>query len=201
MRVYLIRHGESEGNVAGVPCGWGEFALSEKGKEQARQVGEQLRKLPPFDKIYVSDLLRTRQTFEQAFGAETEHTLCPLLREINVPFVGQNSKELREKYGEAYLRACREMDFREFGYETGEMLLRRIRFFKEEFLEKDTQSQRVAIVAHGGVIRTFLACTVNQTLPQVIAQVDNCSVSVFDYMPEINCWKLLAFNWTPDLLS
>ena len=70
MKLYLIRHGQSVANRDHLAAGWGEFPLTEAGVMQAKKLGERLREQPPFDKIYVSDLVRTRQTFEHVFGAE-----------------------------------------------------------------------------------------------------------------------------------
>ena len=36
MKLYVIRHGQSEGNIRGVFSGWLQHNLTEKGREDAR---------------------------------------------------------------------------------------------------------------------------------------------------------------------
>lgn len=43
MRLYLVRHGQSEGNVAKTFHGHTDYPLTELGREQARQAGEKLK--------------------------------------------------------------------------------------------------------------------------------------------------------------
>lgn len=62
MKLYLIRHGESTANKAGLDQS-SETLLSEHGIEQAKNVAERLSKLK-IDLIYSSPYLRTKQTVE-----------------------------------------------------------------------------------------------------------------------------------------
>lgn len=197
MRLYLIRHGESVANRDHLAAGWGAFPLTEKGQEQARRVGEQLRRLPPFDKIYVSDLVRTRQTFECAFGAETEHTLSPLLREVNAPFAGEPFAENFVRRGEAYRTAVQTMNYGAFGGESAAELTARVKAFREQ-LEAE-QLERVAAVTHAGFIRAFLALTMGVSAADVRPFTGNCSVSVFEYVPADRLWRLRRYNWSAEL--
>jgi broad specificity phosphatase PhoE len=69
MKVYFIRHGQTTCNAAETHQGWGPISLSEKGFMQAAAIREYLEPIN-FDKIYASDLLRTRQTTEVLFPEE-----------------------------------------------------------------------------------------------------------------------------------
>ncbi len=62
MKIYLIRHGESTANKAGIDQSSGTL-LSEHGSEQAKNIAERLSKLK-IDLIYSSPYLRTKQTVE-----------------------------------------------------------------------------------------------------------------------------------------
>jgi broad specificity phosphatase PhoE len=65
-KIYYLRHGESEDNVAKRRTGMiheSDAALSQKGREQAEAAAEKLKDVP-FDVMLVSPLLRTRQTAE-----------------------------------------------------------------------------------------------------------------------------------------
>lgn len=59
--VYLIRHGESEGNVKQVYCGWTDYPLTEKGREQARRLALCKPDPRPYH-LLTSDLCRASET-------------------------------------------------------------------------------------------------------------------------------------------
>lgn len=65
MRIFLVRHGESEANVAGIinddPAR--RVALTDVGRSQAAAAAQSLRNVP-FVRAYASELLRARQTAE-----------------------------------------------------------------------------------------------------------------------------------------
>ena len=82
MKVFVIRHGESETNRNGLWTGWLDVSLTEKGRAEAEQVGKLLSNIN-FDKIYASDLLRAKTTAEIALPACEYETLVEL-REVNV---------------------------------------------------------------------------------------------------------------------
>lgn len=107
--VVLVRHGESEGNVQHVLCGWYDVDLTEKGKEQARNAGSVLKEAGfKFDIAYTSVLTRAQKTLQYILAE---------MRQTNVPIVptwrlnerhyggltGLSKAELAEKYGEKQL--------------------------------------------------------------------------------------------------
>lgn len=59
--VYLIRHGESEGNVRRAFCGWTDVPLTEKGEAQAQALASALPTPRPYH-LVSSDLQRARET-------------------------------------------------------------------------------------------------------------------------------------------
>ena len=80
-RLYLIRHGQSIGNLHCTFLGHTDLDLSEKGYLQAELVSEYLKKIP-VDRIYSSDLMRAY------------HTACPTAEKFGLPI--ETKKELRE---------------------------------------------------------------------------------------------------------
>ena len=58
----LVRHGQTVGNISRLCQGHMPGQLSNEGFEQAARVGRRLIHAK-FDKVYVSDLQRTRQTW------------------------------------------------------------------------------------------------------------------------------------------
>lgn len=67
MKLYLIRHGQSTGNVRNLWYGVSDLPLTELGREQARQVGTKLRDVP-LAAAYTSPLSRARETAEIALS-------------------------------------------------------------------------------------------------------------------------------------
>lgn len=63
MRIYIIRHGETERNKAGVLQGWTDDPLNEAGRELAAITGRNMRPVK-FDVCISSPLKRARETAE-----------------------------------------------------------------------------------------------------------------------------------------
>lgn len=84
LQVYLVRHGETVWNAERRIQGQSDSPLTEKGEQQAWQVGERVKHLG-ITHIIASDLGRTRRTAEiiaDACGCSV--TLDPRLRELNM---------------------------------------------------------------------------------------------------------------------
>lgn len=84
LQVYLVRHGETVWNAERRIQGQSDSPLTEKGEQQAWQVGERVKNLG-ITHIIASDLGRTRRTAEiiaDACGCSV--TLDPRLRELNM---------------------------------------------------------------------------------------------------------------------
>ena len=65
MKLYLIRHGESETNLAGHYTGWSQVNLTEKGVRDAEGVRPIIQNIK-FDNIFSSDLILAMKTAETA---------------------------------------------------------------------------------------------------------------------------------------
>ncbi len=84
LQVYLVRHGETVCNAARRIQGQSDSPLTEKGEQQAQQVGERVKSLG-ITHVIASDLGRTRRTAEiiaDACGCTV--TLDARLRELNM---------------------------------------------------------------------------------------------------------------------
>lgn len=101
MRLYLVRHGESEGNAAKLFFGQWDCPLTERGRRQAKQAAEKLQRIP-FDRCCASDLSRAWETAQICLSQrEIWPEKCPGLREQYLGELEQkNWEEATAQYGE-----------------------------------------------------------------------------------------------------
>lgn len=150
----FVRHGETNWNAERRLQGHLDIPLNEKGKKQASLTARGLR-AHQFDRIYSSDLLRTRETARhasEALGLDVH--MQPALRERHFGlFQGLTYQEAEQNHPEAYRR----FHGREAHYtppEGGESLLAlslRVKHCLEAIARKHP-GEKVLIVTHGGVL-------------------------------------------------
>ncbi len=172
-KIYFVRHGETDWNVAGRMQGHQDIALNDKGRYQAEQVGRKLAKLvaqPAQLPHLVSPMRRTWETADimlRTMGLSTD--ICspePRLKELTFgQWEGLTWKEVRSKDPE---RAARR-DIDKWGTVPPEgdsyaMLAERIRPVFAS-LQEDA-----VIVSHGGVARAALVvmgCVAQEQAPLI----------------------------------
>jgi broad specificity phosphatase PhoE len=203
MKLYLIRHGQSEANSTATHSGWSQVLLTAKGEGEARAVGACLRREDlMFDRIYTSDLRRAMQTHALALPDTTART-TPLIREVNVgTLAGRLIADCTREMGEPYLAAKSRFDFRTWGGENYEMFCTRILQFVRQIEQEDGET--AAAFCHGGVIHAVLDMLFSGTLndgkpvPTEIGidkpsfACPNCGVFVFELSKGM--WKLRSWN-------
>ena len=152
-RVVAIRHGQTDWNLASRVQGHRNIGLNACGRWQAQQVALALAD-EPFDAVYASDLDRARDTARAlARHAGTELRLDSGLRERGFGvFEGLTYAEIEQRFPDAARRwRRREADFGPDGGET-------LRAFCDRAvgsvaaLAARHRGQRIAVVAHGGVL-------------------------------------------------
>ena len=173
MKLYMIRHGQSETNGRGFWTGWLDVALTERGREDAKAARAVLKDIP-FDKVYSSDLKRAMQTAEIALPGCSYEPL-PLLREINVGSLQGTEIGLLTK--EERARALAE-GYQPWGGESRAEHRQRMRAFLERLQETDDET--VAVFAHGGCLKSMLCEVLGVTFSFDAVRCDNCAVAVFE---------------------
>ena len=101
MYLYLVRHGQSEGNARRLFFGHTDYPLTALGREQARQAADKLRAVS-FSRCVASDLLRAWETAEICVGSRAlRPEKCPALREQFMGTLeGCDWAQSRELYGD-----------------------------------------------------------------------------------------------------
>ncbi|WP_426348011.1 histidine phosphatase family protein [Alloiococcus sp. CFN-8] len=200
MRLYLTRHGETEGNFNGRYCGICDTPLTERGKAQGLELSLKLRGIH-FDDIYVSPLKRCRETLSlalenEALGREEER-----LRERSFGiFENKTYEEILERYPEE--ERLWSMDWKNYrlpGGESTSEAYERIKSFVKELeeqakMEDALEEREILIVTHGGIIKLFLCYVLGENLDLFWKlKSDTASVSI------LNCsqgfWSIEKVNF------
>ena len=178
MKLYMVRHGQSETNLAKKFTGWAQVNLTEKGIADARRAGEFLKGLT-FDRIYSSDLIRAVQTAQNAIPG-CEPIQLPLLREIGLGSLEKRPiEDCIAEYGEAFMIHRRDYNFAPYGGENRDMIEERMRQFLQ-MLENDPCEQAVAF-GHAGTLHTALDVMLGTRLDRSHLPCRNGSVAMFEY--------------------
>jgi len=185
MKLYLIRHGESENNIKGCWTGWQNVDLTDKGVEDAKRARKFLESTQ-FDKIYSSDLMRAVKTAELVLP-ECTYFKTELLREINVGALSGVSFDTGlSNFGEDLTENIKNANYTPYGGESAEQFDARLNKFIK-MIEKD-KLENVIAFTHVGVIRRFVKNVVNLVLPADKVVCKNCAVAVLEYADDK--WKL-----------
>lgn len=151
--IFLIRHGRQCSKLCNV-----DVKLDEMGRRQAELVGKRLQSYG-LEKLYASELLRAKETAE-IIGKEIhlDYEVIPDIQEINFGgFTGRTDEEIRDLYGE--FRKERSLHREDLPYpeggECGADVARRVMPQIRKLC--DRPENRVAVVTHGGVIRSVCA--------------------------------------------
>ena len=172
MKLYLIRHGESETNLAGHYTGWAQVNLTPKGVKDAEGIRPILADVK-FDKIFSSDLIRAMKTAETAIPGCTYET-TPLLREVNVgnlahkPFLPPDSPERKQMVD----------GFKFFDGESNAEFRART----TEFLDKVKAlgCENVAAFTHAGFLRTSLSILFSANVNTMNFVCSNCAIVILE---------------------
>lgn len=152
MRLFLVRHYKTLGNVTGEIIGWAESPPAEGSQADLAYVLQRLQAAEvDFDQIYTSDLTRARETghiYAQGLSVDDpQHSAA--LNEIDYGKLSKKKKHWVEK------NIARHKVDPSFVYPEGESFLQmqqRSAVFVESLVEKHAKAN-ILIVAHAGVIR------------------------------------------------
>lgn len=182
-RVYLIRHGEAEGNIKRIAQGHRNGALTEKGWQQVAALRERFADVP-VDAVYASDLRRASDTAGAIYVPKglPLHT-DPAFREICLGrWEGHPWAELEENEPEKLRDFNRHTErWQVEGSETAQQVLDR--FLPALFAAADdNDGKTIAIFSHGCALRIVLTALSGQP-PEAVGAAphsDNTAVSLVE---------------------
>lgn len=174
MKIYFVRHGQTEDNVNKIATGHRDTPLSDEGLKEAEKLAFEIPN--DFTQMYSSDLTRCKQTTEilnRKLGLKI--TYDPRLRERNFgSLTGQSvetfSSEIREK------DKNQKYDYRPYGGESVEDVKNRVFDFIKDLLNKQKEA-KVLVVTSAGIIR-LLHNLVNK---EVHEKIHNASIHEFEF--------------------
>ncbi|MDO5100837.1 MAG: histidine phosphatase family protein [Eubacteriales bacterium] len=182
MKIFLIRHGITQGNLEKRYVGQSDIPLCEQG---IKELGG--RQYPAVDAVYVSPLLRARQTAALIYPQQ-EAIPVEKIKEIHFGiFENKHYHELREyrPYQDWLDSRCT------LPIPGGESFAGFTKRCLEGFAEiiamaRQAGWKRIAIVAHGGTIRSILMTYVDATKGFYDWEIENGGVYE---MEAPVCWK------------
>ena len=177
--IYLIRHGQSEANVAldlDNPNFYYDAKLTSLGKKQAQNAQKKLNNID-FDLILCSPLTRALQTFSLIFpNLVQDAVILPFIREHSLcsSEVGRQPSLLEKEFPDFNFNNLKNfwwnndipIDEKKIIFESMENLDKRVLLFKK-WIQKRSE-KRIALVSHG----TFISRIINYLL-------NNCEFEIW----------------------
>ena len=181
MKLYVVRHGESENNLLKIYTGWQQAKLTDKGRADAKWASSVLSPVK-IDKVFSSDLVRAMETGSIALPDMTAE-LTDLLREVDVGSLAGNpisavTDEMRERIaaeGYTFLDGESREDFRA-----------RVRKFMTGL--EALPYENVAAFSHRGWIIAAIEEVLGIRGISGKIKCDNCAVAVFEFNGKT--WRL-----------
>ncbi|KAB3529152.1 alpha-ribazole phosphatase [Alkaliphilus serpentinus] len=188
IRLYLVRHGETEFNYHKNLCGWSDVSLNGKGRLQAQRLASAIKDLE-LDIIYTSDLKRTKETAEYILKDRSCSFIeLDFLREMHFgDFEGHTMVEIETKYPEDFAK-IRE-DSINYCFPSGEsmdQMHKRVTKGIDDLLNK-SKEKNILLVAHSGVIRSTIAHLLTGDIKKHWNfKINHCTLSVIERVEGFN---------------
>jgi broad specificity phosphatase PhoE len=188
MKIYLIRHGETNENAGSLLMGRTHGVLSEKGITQAMLTGERF-KSENIKIIYTSPLNRCLDTANL------------INKSLSLP-VEINNLLIERDFGSFTNTSYQNFSFDELdkdteenknaGVETLDVVKSRVKTFLQNIFSKH-KNENVAVVTHNNPMRFFLGEFLNKSYTEILDEykVKNCSVNIFETEDGINYKQIL----------
>ena len=169
MRIWFVRHGETEWNRTKRYQGHSDIPLNESGRRQAQETASLLAK-EPLSAIYASDLKRAVETAEAiAQTHELRVQQKPELRELHFGlWEGLRYEQIMEKWADelSLMYEHPEKGCAPEGEGFSE-LAKRAWPALQAIREAHQEEEAIAVVAHGGTIRVLLCLLRGKPLQQL----------------------------------
>lgn len=160
MKLYIIRHGETDWNAKKLLQGGSETVLNENGRRLAILTGEALKGIS-FDKVFSSPLQRAMETARLVLGdCPLEIISEPRIREISFGiYEGKcyhpDHMEIPSDVIDAFFHDPKHYHAPEQGEEISSIIARTHAFYEELIQDDSLKDANVLISAHGCAVRAL----------------------------------------------
>ncbi len=182
MRLYLMRHGETDLNKEVRLQGQVDYPLNELGRQQAREAGVKMKKAAlVFDRIYSSTLDRAIETAVLATGAERDRIIKDeRLMEIDYgPYDTVRLEDIGPEAFDFFRDPVHVLPPK--GIESIQALSARVGSFLETLKTETRDLDNVLVVTHGVAMRAIFGCLLQQPGTAVWSMpIDNCELFYAD---------------------
>lgn len=182
MKIYFVRHGETDWNKEGKLQGRTDISLNEKGRKAAELTGEALKDIS-FDIAFTSPLVRAKETAQI------------ILKNRNVPII-EEERIIEVSFGayEGWKKSTWDENMKNFFFhsdlyvpaEGGESLERVLRregeFLHELFTNQEYQNKTILITTHGAALSGLLTVIKENPIAKYWAGGlhKNCGISIVE---------------------
>lgn len=197
MKLYLIRHGQTDWNTAGKIQGSTDIPLNETGRRQALALAEGMKDRP-VAKIFSSTLGRAVET-ARAVGEsqQVEVELIPGLEEVGFGlWEGMTWQEIQTQYPEEHRRwSINPVEVSPPGGELRLEVYRRCKKALETILDQSKGIKGdIAIVSHGATLAHLISLLMQDDPLEEEIIVSNASITTVNYSPLTGDFVLLDMN-------
>ena len=194
-KLYLIRHGETEQNKNGILMGSTDTPLNDLGRQQAASLGERLSALE-VDSIFCSPLQRAVDTATLVFGEEARIITDSSIQEFHFgELEGMHFSEIAKLYPDVWQLWLKDWELTQIpGAEAFAAFKHRVINFVSEVVSYNL-GKRVAVVSHGGCIRSLLAHFFCESVSTGYwkFKVDNATLTEIEFLGTLPI--LIRFNY------
>ncbi|MBD2721084.1 2,3-bisphosphoglycerate-dependent phosphoglycerate mutase [Hymenobacter armeniacus] len=188
----LVRHGQSEANLANVFTGWLDVPLTPQGEEEARAAGRKLHGLR-FDAAFCSTLLRSFRTLElilEEIGqpAIPVYATDALRERMYGALQGHNKLEAVHEYGAEQVARWRRGydDAPPAGESLHHTLDRVVRYYDDTLVPALRAGRNLLVVSHGNTLRALRMQLDGLSVPEVEAmEIPTGAIRVYEFTPEL----------------
>ena len=188
--LWLIRHGESEGNMERRIQGWLDFPLTNRGRRQAARLAERLAQEDAVQEVVTSPLQRAATTAEiigAVLGLPVRYD--ERLKEYNFgPLNGLSRDEIRSRFPDVWTAWQLNEFWEPLPDEEGEpAFATRIRAAIDEVVNGMADESVVTVVMHGGAMNTCLRSWLGiEGRGWRMFAFDNASISLVQLQPKVS---------------
>jgi len=199
MKFVIVRHGQSEDNIQRIISGHNSTPLTKLGREQAKDLSQQLLQLGiKFDSVYSSDLKRAAETAEivcKELGIK-EINFDKRLRETDAGLFTNRHVESLSNEEKAFIDSLM-AEHIDISTPEGESNIEHTLRTKDIFYEivnKHPEDSTILLIGHGGTLFHILIRVLNVLTSNLENWFVNCAINILERNSQNTPWKITMLN-------